>query len=440
MNASQQETELLPPERGVAVREQPSMAVGKAMTLDELHENLEYIRNVMRREMKEGQDYGKVPGCGDKPCLLQPGAQKLCMTFQLMNEVKEEKVNDFPGMHREYSVVIRLKSATGRSWEGVGTCSTLEGKYRFRSGGRKCPDCGKESILKSKNPGEGFFCWAKKGGCGAKFDANDDRITGQETGRVEHDNPPDFWNTVRKMAFKRALVHAAINATNTSELWTQDVEEMAENARAATSSEEPSYQQAPARSAPAPRPAPAPAAKPAAARAPILPTAESREKMAVTLDGISDMALEFMQKLGWLMPTETLRELPLRFVPGTLKQMNDLQDAIADFGNGTDAVAPYPAHDIAESAPAKPINVPRDTNLDPHSPDARWRSYPMPYGKNAGVKLADLDKKYLYGLWANMTVETEYNGKAKRPETIAKDREFRALLDEAGKHYEFTKD
>ena len=84
-----------------------------------------------------------------------------------------------------------------------------------------------------------------------------------------------------------------------------------------------------------------------------------------------------------------------------------------------------------------PINVPRDTN-DPDSPNAPWRSFPMPWGKHAGAKLADLDKKYLFGLFANYVVETTYNGKQKNDANIAKDRTFRAMLDEAGAHYKFT--
>jgi hypothetical protein len=63
----------------------------------------------------------------------------------------------------------------------------------------------------------------------------------------------------------------------------------------------------------------------------------------------------------------------------------------------------------------------------------------MPFGKNAGIALEDLEKNYLYGLWANYTVETEYKGKPKKPETIEKDTQFRLMLDLAGKHYEFTK-
>jgi hypothetical protein len=63
----------------------------------------------------------------------------------------------------------------------------------------------------------------------------------------------------------------------------------------------------------------------------------------------------------------------------------------------------------------------------------------MPFGKEAGIPLAKMPKNKLFGWWANYIVETEYNGKPKRPETIAKDQMFRAMLDEAGKHYAFTK-
>jgi hypothetical protein len=86
---------------------------------------------------------------------------------------------------------------------------------------------------------------------------------------------------------------------------------------------------------------------------------------------------------------------------------------------------------------AKPIEVPRDA--EPAGDDEAWKDFPMPFGKHAGVCLADLDQKYLYGLWANYTVETEYNGKPKKPDTIRKDKAFRTYLDEAGEYYQFTK-
>lgn len=214
------------PATAVALREQ-TVAVDRPLTLDEIHEQLEFIKAVMAREMKEGHDYGKVPGCGDKPGLFQPGAQKLCLTFRLSPKVGKEVLRDFGNHHREYEFTLTLVSASGREWDGVGTCSTLESKYRYRKAERRCPQCGKHTIIVGKEEyGGGYICFKKKGGCGAKFAYSDPKIANQPAGKVEHDNPADYWNTVRKMAFKRALVHASIMATNTSELWSQDIEDI----------------------------------------------------------------------------------------------------------------------------------------------------------------------------------------------------------------------
>lgn len=203
-----------------------SGAVGKALTVDELHTQIQFIREVMRKEMKEGTDYGKIPGTGEKPTLLQPGADKLMLTFQLEVSVKKEVLREYPGMHREYEFTITITARNGRQWDGIGTCSTMEEKYRFRKMSRRCPACGKNTIIQGKAQfGGGWLCWAKKGGCGAKFDESEPKITSQPAGKVEHDNPADHWGTVRKMAFKRAKVSGVLNATNASELWTQDLED-----------------------------------------------------------------------------------------------------------------------------------------------------------------------------------------------------------------------
>lgn len=211
----------------IAVRGEQGGALDRPLTLDEVGQQLEFIRQVMRQEMKEGQDYGKVPGCGSKPGLFQPGAQKLCLTFRLTPSVNKEVLRELGNYHREYEFTLALSSATGREWYGVGTCSTLESKYRYRQGERSCPNCKKKTIIKGKAEyGGGWICFSKKGGCGAKWADGAKEIEGQNVEKVEHDNPADFWNTVRKMAFKRALVHATINATNTSELWSQDLEDL----------------------------------------------------------------------------------------------------------------------------------------------------------------------------------------------------------------------
>ena len=202
------------------------------LTSSQVLAGLNAIRGVMRDCMVEKQDYGTVSGCGPKPGLFQPGAQKLSMMFQLNPEVREEVITDYPNFHRGYRLVVRVTNGT-KFADGVGECSTLESRYRYRSQGRKCPNCGKETIIKGKEEyGGGWVCYVKKGGCGSKFVDNSEggkEIAAQSEGKTENENPPDCWNTVRKMAFKRAFVHAIINATNTSELWSQDLEDLAAN-------------------------------------------------------------------------------------------------------------------------------------------------------------------------------------------------------------------
>lgn len=212
--------------------EQPSMAldaVGRKAAIDDLLNKVALVQEVMTKVMHDGEHFGKIPGCGDKPALLKAGAEKLGMTFRLKAQFDTNE-RDLGGHHREYSVRCSLSDGN----MGVGSCSTLESKYRYRQGERKCPECGKATIITGKKEfGGGFLCFAKKGGCGAKFSDNDERITGQQVGKVEHDNPADFWNTCLKMAKKRAHVDAIITATACSDIFTQDVEEMVENASSA---------------------------------------------------------------------------------------------------------------------------------------------------------------------------------------------------------------
>src|SRR5205085_1753732 len=72
----------------------------------------------------------------------------------------------------------------------------------------------------------GWLCFAKKGGCGAKFLAGDPNIESQPTGRVLNPDIADQVNTIQKMAQKRALVAATLLAVNASEFFTQDLEDM----------------------------------------------------------------------------------------------------------------------------------------------------------------------------------------------------------------------
>lgn len=186
------------------------------------------IVEVMNAVMKEGEHYGKIPGCGDKPSLYKAGAEVLATTFGLAPSfVVLER--DLPNGHREYRITCTLRHiATGANvGEGVGICSTMESKYRWRNAQRKCPTCGKDTIIKGKAEyGGGWLCFAKKGGCGGKWPEGSKEIEGQESGRVENPDIADTYNTVLKIAKKRAQVDCTLTSVGASDLLTQDLEDL----------------------------------------------------------------------------------------------------------------------------------------------------------------------------------------------------------------------
>lgn len=186
----------------------------------------EKILEVMRSVMRDGQHYGTIPGCGDKPTLYKAGAEILATTFALAPKFKITRT-DMQGGHREYEIVCTMVHIPSglELGEGVGTCSTMESKYRWRKGSRSCPECGSSALLRSKDKPE-WFCWRKKGGCGVTFPVEDKRITEQNTDRVENPDIADQYNTVLKMAKKRAQVDATLTATGASDLLTQDLEDI----------------------------------------------------------------------------------------------------------------------------------------------------------------------------------------------------------------------
>lgn len=179
----------------------------------EVRQQVNQIQYLMKEVLKPGEHYGTVPGCGKKPTLLQPGAEKISFMFHLV-PTYEVKRYDMAGGHREYEVKCTLTSRdTGEVMgEGVGTCSTMESKYRYRSK------------------------WVN----GSKV-------------REENPDIADTWNTVLKIAKKRANVDAVKSTTAASDIFTQDIEDMPQAFRDQQQPRRP--QAAPAAPAPA-QPAP----------------------------------------------------------------------------------------------------------------------------------------------------------------------------------------
>lgn len=204
-----------------------------AMSVENVMAQVRAIQDLMKKAMKPGEHYGIIPGTSRKdkdgnelakPSLLKPGAEKIGLMFRLApSYTGQDCPVEHPGGHLEYRLTCTLTHIrTGEVWgQGVGSCSTMETKYRFRNQktdtGLPIPADAKENkghyraqgFVMAKDEAGGWY-WAK-------------------LERVEHDNPADYYNTVLKIAKKRAQVDATLTATAASDFFTQDLEDMAEN-------------------------------------------------------------------------------------------------------------------------------------------------------------------------------------------------------------------
>lgn len=329
-------------------------AVGRKAAIDDLLNKVALVQEVMKSVMHDGEHFGKIPGCGDKPALLKAGAEKLGMTFRLrpMFEIAER---DLGHSHREYSIKCILSDGT----QGVGSCSTMESKYRYRQGERKCPECGKATIITGKKEyGGGFLCFAKKGGCGAKFGDNDERILNQQVGKVEHDNPADFYNTCLKMGKKRAHVDAIITATACSDIFTQDVEEMVQNMEVASA--QPAQTATTAGPKPEPKPAKATAEQPKAVET-IMPKVTVKmvsERTGTKKDGTPWKAYFVLLNDGFSDLEAATFSKTLGAMAQTLSQSNQQAEATIKPGNKAGS---FELVNLLPSA-EKPDDVPMEFN------------------------------------------------------------------------------
>lgn len=194
------------------------------LSVDQIVGQSKQIRNLMDVGMSKDVHYGKIPGCGDKPTLLQPGAQKLMLMFGLADTYDINR-EDLPNGHREYQVVCHLNSKqTGiLQGSGCGLCTTMEKKYRYRNMAdfevleEPIPKDWRERKNEYRRQGygakkvDGTWRWVKYGDASAQ----------------ENPDIADTYNTVLKMACKRALVAACLNSLAASDVFTQDEDDFA---------------------------------------------------------------------------------------------------------------------------------------------------------------------------------------------------------------------
>ena len=191
--------------------------------VEQIKRQTEQVKALMASCMEDGMHYGKIPGCGSKPTLLQPGAQKITLMFGTADTYGIAR-EDLPNGHREYTVTCRLvsKSTGCVQGSGVGLCSTMEKKYRYRNVSdfeitdEPIPQDAKERKQEYRKQGygmkkvDGMWCWVKY----------------NDSAQQENPDIADTYNTVLKMSCKRALVAAVLNTFAVSDLFTQDIEDL----------------------------------------------------------------------------------------------------------------------------------------------------------------------------------------------------------------------
>lgn len=181
------------------------MTQDRPMTSLDVQAQVNAIQEVMQKVMKRGTHFDKLPGCGDKPTLLKPGAEKIMMTFRLACDPEIEDLST-PDEIR-YRVKTKLTARDGSFvGSGIGECSTNEEKYKWR-----------------------------KAVCDEEYEETPENMRRNKWGKYQgkayqikqiRTAPADLANTVLKMAKKRSLVDAVLTATAASDCFVQDIEDL----------------------------------------------------------------------------------------------------------------------------------------------------------------------------------------------------------------------
>ena len=205
-------TEVSVPERSLpALARQNPQAL--AMRLSDMKENRRLTQQFFKEVMEDGVDFGTIPGT-DKPTLYKPGAEGLCELYGYAPTYNTSETSDMAtGFLRVVVTCTLVQRGTGEVVaQGLGECNTREARYFYRwmseSQLRKIPDLYniRDSFKKEERAGK-------------------DKKTGREWKaiyyRTENDDLFTLWNTVLKMAKKRAHVDATLSATRSSGLFSQ---------------------------------------------------------------------------------------------------------------------------------------------------------------------------------------------------------------------------
>lgn len=156
-----------------------SMMIIDGLKLDRVQDSMNKInqfQKVIQGALVESHDYGQAFYGSSKPSLLKPGAEKILMLLGLSSEYEIiEKIQDYEEGFFSYTIRCILTKGGQVITEGLGHCNSKEKKY--------------------------------------ESDKQDKFMLG---------------NTCLKMAKKRAQVDAALTVGSLSNIFTQDLEDMAQ--------------------------------------------------------------------------------------------------------------------------------------------------------------------------------------------------------------------
>lgn len=159
------------------------------------------MQSVVQKTLKQGHDFGEVPGT-NKPTLLKPGGEKICMLFGLNPEYEFLQVTeDYDKEFFSYNIRCTLFRNGQPVAQGVGSCNSKEKKYRF--------------INVDEIP-ENYM------GTSESFT---DKY-GRQKYKINNPDICSLVNTILKMAKKRAFIDAVLQVASLSEVFTQDLEDM----------------------------------------------------------------------------------------------------------------------------------------------------------------------------------------------------------------------
>lgn len=217
--------------------------------IERLKEQKNAMDDMIKNVMKDGVHFGVTEGCGDKPSLYKPGAELLLQMFRYNSDVKtvttELDIMTPSGVrHREYKSTAVIYDKHGDKVASLsGSCSTLESKYRYRKGaGEPVRPVPGEYWDIPREKKELRQEWIKKNAPGLMAKKQDDGswFFCKVVDKVETPDIADLFNTCLKMSEKRGLTAATLVATASSDKFTQDIEDTAnETAPVATQTNKP---------------------------------------------------------------------------------------------------------------------------------------------------------------------------------------------------------